>query len=62
VDDHIIVTSAISAGQEKPPAPGLYDEHDHIKAEAEQRWMSTMSTSRPEDSLEREMQRDNRRC
>src|SRR5216684_340789 len=38
-DGHIIVTSAISAGHEKPPAPGLYDEHDHIKADAEQRWM-----------------------
>lgn len=38
-DDHIFVTSAISEGREKDPVPGLYDEHDHIKAEANQRWM-----------------------
>jgi outer membrane protein assembly factor BamB len=38
-DDHIILTSAVSAGQEKPPAPGLYDEHDHVEAAAPQRWM-----------------------
>ncbi|PYR37384.1 MAG: serine/threonine protein kinase [Acidobacteria bacterium] len=38
-DDHIFITSAISAGQEKPPVAGLYDEHDHVKAAAEQRWV-----------------------
>src|SRR5262245_6156171 len=38
-DDHIFLTSAISEGKEAPPAPGRYDEHDHIKAQAEQRWM-----------------------
>ena len=38
-DDHVFVTAAISAGQEKPPVPGLYDEHDHVKAAASQRWM-----------------------
>jgi len=38
-DDHIILTSAISSGQEKPPAPGLYDEHDHVEAAAPQRWV-----------------------
>jgi outer membrane protein assembly factor BamB len=37
-DDHIIITSAISAGKEPAPVPGLYDEHDHIKASALQRW------------------------
>jgi outer membrane protein assembly factor BamB len=38
-DDHIFITSAISEGQEKDPVPGLYDEHDHVKAAADQRWM-----------------------
>jgi outer membrane protein assembly factor BamB len=38
-DDHIFLTSAISAGKEKPPVPGLYDEHDHEPAAAEQRWV-----------------------
>ena len=38
-DDHIFLTSAISAGEEKAPVPGLYDEHDHIKAAAPQRWV-----------------------
>jgi len=38
-DDHIFVTSAISSGNEKPPVAGLYDEHDHIPAAAEQRWV-----------------------
>jgi outer membrane protein assembly factor BamB len=37
-DDHIFVTSAVSEGKEEPPAPGLYDEHDHVKAAAPQRW------------------------
>jgi outer membrane protein assembly factor BamB len=38
-DDHIFLTSAISLGQEKPPVPGLYDEHDHVQADAAQRWV-----------------------
>ena len=38
-DDHVFLTSAVSEGKEAPPAPGLYDEHDHIKAQAEQRWV-----------------------
>jgi outer membrane protein assembly factor BamB len=38
-DGHIFLTAAISAGKEKPPVPGLYDEHDHVPAAAEQRWM-----------------------
>lgn len=38
-DDHVFITSAISEGREKDPVPGLYDEHDHIKAEANQKWM-----------------------
>jgi outer membrane protein assembly factor BamB len=38
-DDHVFLTSAISAGKEAPPVPGLYDEHDHVKAAASQRWM-----------------------
>ena len=33
-DDHVFLTSAISAGKEAPPVAGLYDEHDHIKAAA----------------------------
>src|SRR5688572_4556451 len=37
-DDHIFITSAISAGKEQAPVPGLYDEHDHIKASSVQRW------------------------
>jgi outer membrane protein assembly factor BamB len=38
-DDHIILTSAIGSGQEKPPVPGLYDEHDHVEAAGPQRWV-----------------------
>ena len=38
-DDHVFLTSAISAGKEPPPVPGLYDEHDHVKAAAPQRWV-----------------------
>jgi outer membrane protein assembly factor BamB len=38
-DDHIFLTSAISSGEEKAPVPGLYDEHDHVKASAPHRWM-----------------------
>src|SRR5579863_2246420 len=38
-DDHIFLTSAVSSGQEKAPVPGLYDEHDHVKAAASQRWV-----------------------
>lgn len=38
-DDHIFLTSAVSSAQEKAPVPGLYDEHDHVKAAAAQRWM-----------------------
>ena len=38
-DDHIFLTSAISEGREAPPAPGLYDEHDHVKASAPQHWV-----------------------
>src|SRR5207247_10693361 len=30
-DDHIFLTTAISEGNEKPPAPGLYDAHDHVQ-------------------------------
>jgi outer membrane protein assembly factor BamB len=37
-DDHIFITSAISAGKEPEPVPGLYDEHDHIKAASVQSW------------------------
>ena len=38
-DDHIFLTSAVSSGYEKPPVPGLYDEHDHVKGAAPQRWV-----------------------
>ncbi len=38
-DDHVFLTSAISAGKEPAPVAGLYDEHDHVKAAAPQRWM-----------------------
>ncbi len=38
-DNHVFLTSAVSEGREKDPVPGLYDEHDHIKAESNQRWM-----------------------
>ena len=38
-DDHIFLTSAVSAGEEEVPVPGLYDEHDHISANASHRWM-----------------------
>src|SRR5262245_28461235 len=37
-DDHVFLTSAISAGKEPAPVPGLYDEHDHIKASGVHRW------------------------
>ena len=29
-DNHIFITSAVSAGDEAMPVTGLYDEHDHI--------------------------------
>ena len=38
-DDHIFLTSAVSEAKEPPPAPGLYDEHDHVKAAGPQRWI-----------------------
>ena len=38
-DDHVFLTSAVSAGQEEMPVPGLYDEHDHIPANATHRWI-----------------------
>ena len=38
-DDHVFLTSAVSAGQEEVPVPGLYDEHDHISANATHRWV-----------------------
>ena len=38
-DDHVFLTSAVSAGQEEIPVPGLYDEHDHIPANATHRWV-----------------------
>jgi outer membrane protein assembly factor BamB len=41
-DDHVIVTAAISAGQERPPIPGLYDPGDDngsLKSTAEHRWI-----------------------
>ncbi len=38
-DDHIFLTSAISSGKEEAPLPGLYDEHDHVKASGDQRWV-----------------------
>ena len=38
-DDHVFLTTAISDANEKPPAPGLYDEHDHVKAAGPQRWV-----------------------
>ncbi len=47
-DDHIFLTSAISSGHELPPAPGLYDEHDHVKAAALSAGSSTTSRSKPE--------------
>jgi outer membrane protein assembly factor BamB len=37
-DDHIFLTSAISTTKEPAPVPGLYDEHDHIKASGAYRW------------------------
>src|SRR5216110_2661975 len=38
-DDHIFLTTAVSDANEKPPAPGLYDEHDHVPAAGPQRWI-----------------------
>lgn len=38
-DNHVFLTSAVSAGEEEIPVPGLYDEHDHIPANATHRWM-----------------------
>ena len=38
-DDHVFLTAAVSAGQEEIPVPGLYDEHDHISANATHRWV-----------------------
>jgi outer membrane protein assembly factor BamB len=38
-DDHVFLTSAISEGKEAAPVAGLYDEHDHIKAVSDQRWV-----------------------
>ena len=38
-DDHVFLTSAVSAGEEELPVPGLYDEHDHIAANATHRWV-----------------------
>ena len=38
-DDHIFLTSAVAAGAEEIPVPGLYDEHDHISANTVHRWV-----------------------
>ena len=38
-DDHIFLTSAISAGNEKAPVTGLYDDQGGVKSTAEHRWM-----------------------
>ena len=38
-DDHVFLTSAVAAGPEETPVPGLYDEHDHIAANTVHRWM-----------------------
>ena len=38
-DNHVFLTSAVSAGKEELPVPGLYDEHDHIAANATHRWV-----------------------
>lgn len=38
-DNHVFVTAALSSGKEKAAVPGLYDEHDHIKASSSHRWM-----------------------
>jgi hypothetical protein len=38
-DNHVFLTSAVSAGEEEAPVPGLYDEHDHIAANATHRWI-----------------------
>jgi outer membrane protein assembly factor BamB len=38
-DDHIFITSAISAGNEKPPVTGLYDDQGGVKSTAEHRWI-----------------------
>src|ERR1700687_2136252 len=32
-DDHVILTSAISSGQEKPTEPGISDDQYHVEAE-----------------------------
>ena len=40
--DHVFVTSAISAGDERPPVPGLYDPGDEFgktRSTSEHRWM-----------------------
>jgi outer membrane protein assembly factor BamB len=37
--DHVFLTSAISAGEEKAPVTGLYDEQGGIKSTAPHRWM-----------------------
>ena len=40
--DHVFVTAAISAGDERPPAPGLYDpgeEFGKLRSTAEHQWM-----------------------
>jgi hypothetical protein len=38
-DDHVFLTSAISAGAEKAPVTGLYDDQGGVKSDAEHRWM-----------------------
>jgi outer membrane protein assembly factor BamB len=38
-NDHIIVTSAIAAGEEKAPVTGLYDEQGGVKSTNEHRWV-----------------------
>ena len=38
-DDHIFITSAVSAGEEQAPVTGLYDEHDHVPAGAVNRFV-----------------------
>ena len=41
-DDHVFVTTAVSAGEERPPRPGLYDpgaDFGAVPAAAEHRWL-----------------------
>ena len=38
-DDHVFIVTAISAGQEPTPNPGLYDEHNHVPAAAVNRFV-----------------------